>query len=78
MWHILGAREVHAGFWLGNLRERIYFEDLGINGKVALKWIFKQKDGGVRWIDTVEDNGKWRDDVNGVMYLGVAGNFLTH
>jgi hypothetical protein len=54
---------VHAGFWLGNLRERGYFEDLGINGKVTLKWIFKRKDGGVGCIDMVEDRGKWRDVV---------------
>ena len=54
---------MHAGFWLGNLRERGYFEDLGINGKVTLKWIFKRKDGGVGCIDMVEDRGKWRDVV---------------
>ena len=69
---------MHAGLWLGNLRERGYFEDLGINRKVTLKWIFKQKDGGLRWIDTVEDNVKWRDVVNEVMNLRVPGNFMTH
>ena len=28
----LGRRELHAGFWWGNLKERDYMEDLGVNG----------------------------------------------
>jgi hypothetical protein len=59
------------GCGCGNLRERGYFEDLGINGKVNLKWIFKHKNGGLCWIDTVEDSGRWRDVVNEVMDLEV-------
>jgi hypothetical protein len=33
--------EVHIGFWWGNLRERDHLKDLGIDGRVILKWIFK-------------------------------------
>jgi len=29
MWHIMGAGEVHAKFWWGNLRERDNLEGLG-------------------------------------------------
>jgi hypothetical protein len=38
----MGRREVHTGFRWGNLRERDYLEDLSIDGKIILKWIFKK------------------------------------
>jgi hypothetical protein len=28
----MGDREVHTGFWWGNLREREYLEDLEVDG----------------------------------------------
>jgi len=39
---------VHTGFWLGNLRETVYLEDLVIDRRVILKWIFKKWDGETR------------------------------
>jgi hypothetical protein len=42
MRHVCGRGEVHAGFWWGKLRERKRLEDLGIDGRVILKWIFKK------------------------------------
>jgi len=30
------GREVHAGFWWGNLRERDYLEDTGIDRRIIL------------------------------------------
>jgi hypothetical protein len=33
--------ELHAGFWRGNLRERDHLEDLDIDGRIILNWIFK-------------------------------------
>jgi hypothetical protein len=38
--------EVHTGFWWGDLGERGHLKDLGMDGWVILKWIFKQWDGG--------------------------------
>jgi hypothetical protein len=32
--------------WWGNLRKRDYLEDLGISGKIILRWIFRKWDGG--------------------------------
>jgi len=46
MWHILGRGKVHTGFRWGNLRERGYLNDLGINGKIVLKLMFKKWGGG--------------------------------
>jgi hypothetical protein len=52
-----GRGEVRTEFWLGNLRERDHFEDLGLRGWIILKWIFRKCDGGVDWIDLAHD--KW-------------------
>jgi hypothetical protein len=38
-----GAGEVHAGFWWRELRERDHMEDVGVDGRIILKWIFKKR-----------------------------------
>jgi hypothetical protein len=30
------------GVWWGDLRERDYLEDLDVDGRIILKWIFKK------------------------------------
>jgi hypothetical protein len=70
---------VHAGFRWGNLRKRDDLEDLGTDGKIILKWIFKTKMRawtGLTWLRM----NKRRDLVNAVMNFRVpqnAGKFLT-
>jgi len=32
--------------WWGDLMERDHLENLGLEGKIILKWIFKTWDGG--------------------------------
>jgi len=32
----------YAGFWWGNHRERDQLEDLDVDGKIILKWIFRK------------------------------------
>ena len=33
---------MHAGFWWGILKERDHFEDLGVDRRITLKWIFNK------------------------------------
>ena len=42
MWHIWGTGEVHRGFWWGDLRERDHMEDLGLDGRIILKWVLEE------------------------------------
>jgi hypothetical protein len=45
MWHVAhvwGRGELHRGFWCGNLREGDHSEDLVIDKRIVLKWIFKK------------------------------------
>jgi len=36
---------MHIGFWWGDLRKIHHLEDLGEDGKIILKWKFKNRDG---------------------------------
>jgi len=49
---------VHTGFWWGNLRERNHLEELGVDGWIILKWIFKKWDRSLDWTDMVQDRDK--------------------
>jgi len=46
--------------------------DLGIDGRIILRWIFRKWNvGGMDWIDLTEDRDRWRALVNVVMNLRV-------
>jgi hypothetical protein len=44
MKHVWRKREVHTGFWWGDLREGDHLGDPGVDGSIILKWIFKKWD----------------------------------
>jgi len=44
----MGRGEVHTGFWWGNVRERDYLENPGIDGMIISSWIVKKWDGVYR------------------------------
>jgi hypothetical protein len=37
MWHASGQITICTGFWLENLKERDFLDDLGIDGRIMLK-----------------------------------------
>jgi hypothetical protein len=38
MGHVTRMGEVFTGFWLGGLKGRDHWEDLGIRGRITLRW----------------------------------------
>jgi hypothetical protein len=46
-------------------------EDVSVDGRIILKWIFKKWDGGMDWIDMAQDRNRWRAVVSAVMILRV-------
>jgi hypothetical protein len=38
--------EVHTGFWWGNLKERDHLEELSVDVRIVLRWIFRKWDVG--------------------------------
>jgi len=38
IWHAWGRGDVFTGFWLGGLKGRDHREDLGVGGRIALRW----------------------------------------
>jgi hypothetical protein len=54
------------------VRKGDHSEDLGVDGKIILKWIFKKWVGSMDWIDLAQDIDRWRAVVNVVMNLRVS------
>jgi hypothetical protein len=49
----MGQREVHTGFWWGDLMEGDHLGHPGVDGMIILKWIFNRCDGawtGLSWL----------------------------
>jgi len=77
---LLGREEVHIGFWWGNMRERDHLQELGVDGNIILKLIFKKWEGDMEWIYLDQDRGRWWALVSAVKNLQVpkhVEDFLT-
>ena len=63
---------VQAGFWWGDRKERHNLKDIGVNGSVILKWIFRKWD--MKKIHMAQDRDRCRALVNAVMNVLVQIN----
>jgi hypothetical protein len=64
--------EAYTEFWWGNLRERNHLGDLGADGSIILRWIFRKVDvGGMDWTELAQNIDRWRAVVNSVMKFRV-------
>jgi hypothetical protein len=43
---------------MGKHERRNHLEELGIDGKIILKWIFEKCDGWTNWIEMAQDRNK--------------------
>jgi hypothetical protein len=43
----MGRGEAYTGFWCVNLRERDHWGDLGVDGRIILRRIFRKWDVGI-------------------------------
>ena len=63
---------MHTEFWWGDPRERDYWKDLDLDGRIRLKLNFKKWKGvGMDWLDLAEDLERWRALVNAAMNFRV-------
>jgi hypothetical protein len=60
---------VFTGFWLGGPKVRDHWEDLGIGGRITLRWALGID--GANWIRLAQDRVRWRAFLNTVMNLRV-------
>ena len=61
MQHVWGRGEVYTGCWWRNRRERDHLGDTGLDGRIMLRWIFRN------W-----DMGAWTEQI--WLRLGKCGN----
>jgi hypothetical protein len=47
-----------------------HLEDPGIDGRIIMRWIFRRWDGGMGWIDLVQNRDRWLVVVNAIINLG--------
>jgi hypothetical protein len=69
MWHVWETEERHTVFWWGELRKRLYLEDVGVDGMIILKWIFTRNENV--W-DGLDGSCSGQGEVAGVCECGNA------
>jgi hypothetical protein len=69
----MGERRGVYRVWVGKPEERDHFGDPGVDGRIILRWIFKEWNVGV-WTGSswLRDRDRWRALVTAVMNLRVT------
>jgi hypothetical protein len=62
---------MHTGFCSGDLRERLHWEDLDLDGRIILNGLSRSGIVGMEVIAWVQDRGRRRKLVSTVMVLRV-------
>jgi hypothetical protein len=68
---LVGRGQVKTGFLCVNLRERDHLGDKSVDGRIILRWIFRNGMWGVHWIELAQVRDRWRALVNAIMNLQV-------
>jgi hypothetical protein len=65
----MGMGEACTGSWFGNLRERDHWGDPYVDGRIMLRWNFRNWDVGVwtglGWLKVVADTCEWCNKPSG-------------
>jgi hypothetical protein len=65
---------LHTEFWWRDLRERDHLKDLGIDGRIILKWILNKLDGkawtGLIWLKIVAGACEHSNEPSGSIKCG--------
>jgi hypothetical protein len=67
----MGRGEVPTGIDGETREERSHLEDLGVDDRKIIQWIFEKLHRGTGWIDLAQDRSRWRATVIAVMILRV-------
>ena len=74
--------EVKSGAYrilVGRCDRNNHLEEIGVDERVILRWIFRKWDGGTDWIELAQNRDRWLALVIAVMNLRVpqkCGDFL--
>jgi hypothetical protein len=68
---LLAGESLYTGFWWGDLRERRHLDDLGLEGRLILRWVFRKWDGGMDWINLAQGRDRCRAFADVIVNLRV-------
>jgi hypothetical protein len=69
---MVDGRDAYRTLVVGDtLGKEAVLEDLRLDGRITLKWIFKKWNGGMDWTGQAQHRDRWQAFVDAVMSLRV-------
>ena len=67
--HVARVEKITDAYWVlvGKSERREYLQDLGVDGRIILKWIMRKLDENLKWINLAQDRDRWQAVVNALM-----------